>query len=282
MDVLSESQVCFYNLYQNGVHFCVRPELLTSLIEIPPGEEMAYIYEQDKRHNDKPPVEMMQVDGRSLRVVPHPNVSRRKISPHGVVCTSCLALLGSLCMNGPCHEAILGFSTNAVHIIKMSSGERVGPGKWATIATFLPQIQRRDPITFYTEPDNEVIGAFKKAPLPVNLPTMEMFAQRDPKTFLKDLTLDKPRPYQIECFVQAAMANTIVYLPTGAGKTMVAAMMTAMMYRLNPMKQVVMVVHRVSLGFQQAQYLKDQTGLDVLIACGTIDLLSCCLFMFYY
>lgn len=83
-----------------------------------------------------------------------------------------------------------------------------------------------------------------------------------------ELVRDPPRSYQVECFVAAALASTIVYLPTGAGKTLIAAMLISLMHQLNPTKTCLFLVNRVPLAFQQAEYLLAQTRLETLVSCG--------------
>lgn len=72
------------------------------------------------------------------------------------------------------------------------------------------------------------------------------------------LVLDRPREYQKELFRQAMSGNSIVYLPTGSGKTLVAAMVIGAMKKLNPDKMIAFLVHRIPLVYQQSQYIKKE------------------------
>ncbi|KAJ7353981.1 hypothetical protein OS493_030827 [Desmophyllum pertusum] len=67
-----------------------------------------------------------------------------------------------------------------------------------------------------------------------------------------------PREYQRELFLSAMRGNTLVYLPTGSGKTLIAAMVLSCMKQLNPNKLMVFVVDRVPLAYQQSDYIKSQ------------------------
>ena len=72
------------------------------------------------------------------------------------------------------------------------------------------------------------------------------------------LTRDKPRDYQRELFKNAMESNSLVYLPTGCGKTLVAAMAIACMCRLNRQKVAVFLAPNKPLVHQQYEYLKQQ------------------------
>eukprot|EP00899_Mesostigma_viride_P028651 jgi/Mesvir1/8971/Mv14194-RA.1 len=89
---------------------------------------------------------------------------------------------------------------------------------------------------------------------------------------LKGLSKCKPRGYQIELLLQALQRNMVIFLPTGAGKTLVATMLVKRMHQLNPHKKAVFVVHRVPLLYQQGDYLREQTGLQVAALCGEMML----------
>jgi superfamily II helicase len=148
-------------------------------------------------------------------------------------------------------------------VTTLRQGEREFPGKWAAVKRFVCGISEKHTADFYGP--GKVHVSVKPATV-VYIPTIPDLAQ----VVLRELVHDKPRPYQIECFVHAALRNTIVYLPTGAGKTLIAAMLASFMHRLNPTKTVLFVVERVPLAFQQGQYFSEQTSLNVLIACGTV------------
>lgn len=70
------------------------------------------------------------------------------------------------------------------------------------------------------------------------------------------LTKDKPRDYQRKLFLEAMTGNSLVYLPTGCGKTLIAAMAIACMSFLNPTKVAVFLAPKIPLVQQQFMYLK--------------------------
>ena len=75
---------------------------------------------------------------------------------------------------------------------------------------------------------------------------------------IDSLTRQIPRDYQRELFLSAMCRNTLVYLPTGSGKTLIAAMVLSCMKKLNPNKLMVFLVDRVPLAYQQSDYIKSQ------------------------
>ncbi|CAN0172944.1 unnamed protein product, partial [Laminaria digitata] len=67
------------------------------------------------------------------------------------------------------------------------------------------------------------------------------------------LTKTAPRPYQVELFrgVMESERNSLVYLPTGLGKTLVAAMVIKRLLELNDDKQAFFLVETNALAMQQ-------------------------------
>ncbi|XP_011632113.1 endoribonuclease Dicer isoform X1 [Pogonomyrmex barbatus] len=77
----------------------------------------------------------------------------------------------------------------------------------------------------------------------------------------------KPRAYQIDLYEKAIHNNTIIYLPTGAGKTYIAVMLLKHLssdickpYQEGG-KRSIFIVNTVALAAQQANYLCRHTGL---------------------
>ena len=75
---------------------------------------------------------------------------------------------------------------------------------------------------------------------------------------IDNLTIQNPRNYQRELFLAAMQGNTLIYLPTGSGKTLVAAMVLSCMKLLNPQKFMVFIVDRIPLAYQQSAYFQCQ------------------------
>ncbi|XP_076450755.1 uncharacterized protein LOC143286826 isoform X2 [Babylonia areolata] len=71
----------------------------------------------------------------------------------------------------------------------------------------------------------------------------------------------KPRKYQVELMKKAmAHDSTVVYLPTGTGKTLTAMMTLSCMLTLNPTRPVLFLVDKVLLVLQQARYIINELG----------------------
>lgn len=83
-------------------------------------------------------------------------------------------------------------------------------------------------------------------------------AARTSNEQVNKLVSHTPREYQKELFRKAMEGNAILYLPTGSGKTLVAAMVINAMLKLNPGKMAAFLVHRIPLVYQQSEYLKKQ------------------------
>ena len=75
---------------------------------------------------------------------------------------------------------------------------------------------------------------------------------------INNLTIQNPWNYQRELFLAAMQGNTLICLPTGSGKTLVAAMVFSCMKQLNPQKFMVFIVDRIPLAYQQSEYFKCQ------------------------
>ncbi|CAN0530272.1 unnamed protein product, partial [Ectocarpus sp. 12 AP-2014] len=77
-----------------------------------------------------------------------------------------------------------------------------------------------------------------------------------------DLTKSTPRGYQEELFdaVMECERNSLVYLPTGLGKTLVAAMVIKQMLDWNPERQAYFLVETTALAMQQTTRLQNELG----------------------
>jgi ERCC4-related helicase len=74
---------------------------------------------------------------------------------------------------------------------------------------------------------------------------------------------DTPRTYQLELYNAAVFSNTALYLPRGAGKNLVVAMLAACMRNFNSKKRVIVACDIEPRANQWASYLRNQTGMNV-------------------
>ena len=79
---------------------------------------------------------------------------------------------------------------------------------------------------------------------------------------------DKLYPFQKEIFLRSYQKNSIIYLPTGAGKTVVAAALVAYNRAVNRTRPVVFIVNRIPLITQQANVLRRISNIRVAEVCG--------------
>lgn len=72
---------------------------------------------------------------------------------------------------------------------------------------------------------------------------------------LTTLPSSKPRDYQVELFrsVMECERNSLVYLPNGLGKTLVAGMVLKRLLELNPGRQAFFLVETTTLAVQQVK-----------------------------
>ncbi|XP_041365827.1 uncharacterized protein LOC121380886 [Gigantopelta aegis] len=82
--------------------------------------------------------------------------------------------------------------------------------------------------------------------------------EADEKAF--NLTEQAPRSYQVELFNKTMQNDSVIFLPTGTGKTHVAAMTVSCMLEINPQRPVLFLVDKVLLVMQQSKYLRKQFG----------------------
>ena len=68
--------------------------------------------------------------------------------------------------------------------------------------------------------------------------------------------------HHLQVFVRACSGNSVVVLPTGVGKTLVAALAVAQMRQLNPSKWVVFLTETCPLAEQQGIYLRTELAAD--------------------
>ncbi|KAL2603175.1 hypothetical protein R1flu_025955 [Riccia fluitans] len=83
---------------------------------------------------------------------------------------------------------------------------------------------------------------------------------------------ERARKYQLEVLEQAKVKNTIAFLETGAGKTLIAVLLMQSKYEMMRKERkkmlAVFLVPKVPLVYQQAEVIRDRTGYEVGHYCG--------------
>ena len=190
------------------------------------------------------------------------------IKAANINCKNCDAIVAFKIFCGPNHDSLICISMKATHHImddgSILSNSSLGgaPRRKNLLKQFLDE---RDITEFYGSKmnlmkSNSLVG-------PLIHPTVEDLNELEMDLLVKD----RPRSYQIECFCAASMFSSIIQIPTGAGKTHISAMLTALYKRLNPNRMVWFLTDRIPLVFQQALYIENQTSLTVLPLAGDVQ-----------
>eukprot|EP01114_Cavostelium_apophysatum_P020114 TRINITY_DN6648_c0_g1_i4.p1 TRINITY_DN6648_c0_g1~~TRINITY_DN6648_c0_g1_i4.p1 ORF type:complete len:2434 (-),score=604.51 TRINITY_DN6648_c0_g1_i4:24-7325(-) len=180
------------------------------------------------------------------------NPKKNKWSPYKLKC-SCGSMIGNVMINfRPMGKEYCTFDPEDTRIIPQGRKE-----KWSALKERGMNIDTRD---------TSAIAVLAQKETEVDLETVVRFPS-DPSD-IRSLCSMKPRDYQVELFLKALDGNSILFLPTGLGKTLVAAMLIKYMLSLNGKKKALFLVDRVPLVFQQGNYLQEITGLEVKMLCG--------------
>ncbi|XXG76282.1 hypothetical protein AAC387_Pa08g0661 [Persea americana] len=97
-------------------------------------------------------------------------------------------------------------------------------------------------------------------------------AEKKPEERVEKPLEEQARKYQLDVLEQAKKKNTIAFLETGAGKTLIAVLLIksicAEMQRENKKILAIFLVPKVPLVYQQAEVIRDRTGFKVGHYCG--------------
>jgi superfamily II DNA or RNA helicase len=134
-------------------------------------------------------------------------------------------------------------------------------------------VEKRTPESFYGLQPDPIVAQLKPVRQTATpaIPCQINFAS--PHDFDKfrwdDILNDKvPRDYQFRSFIDALLADVILVMPTGSGKTLISSMVLSRMCKNNRKQIGLFVVHRIPLVFQQAAAIRSDTGLKVIGLCS--------------
>lgn len=213
-----------------------------------------------------------------VHLIPHPHCQERLLESGGVTkkegknnflpfwihCSQCDRKLGPMSKDGPDSSLLLCFDvekgiTLSSYPLKvknakalMDSCQHLMTFKWNTF-----------PIERSQQESVEAPAILMKAKsVAVQLPRCE----RDLIPPALNNTI--PTRYQMELFIESMQENSIIVLPTGAGKTLVGILAIKRMVELNPTKIALFLVPTIPLVYQQSEYIYNETGLHVLELCS--------------
>ncbi|XP_052194720.1 endoribonuclease Dicer homolog 1 isoform X2 [Diospyros lotus] len=96
--------------------------------------------------------------------------------------------------------------------------------------------------------------------------------EKKPEEAKERLPKEQARQYQLDVLEQAKQKNTIAFLETGAGKTLIAVLLIKSvcsdLHRQNRKMLSVFLVPKVPLVYQQAEVIRERTGYQVGHYCG--------------
>ncbi|CAL2242212.1 unnamed protein product [Prunus armeniaca] len=97
-------------------------------------------------------------------------------------------------------------------------------------------------------------------------------AEKKPEEVKEKIPEERARQYQLDVLEQAKKRNTIAFLETGAGKTLIAVLLIQSicndMQKQNKKMLSVFLVPKVPLVYQQAEAIRERTGYEVGHYCG--------------
>lgn len=176
----------------------------------------------------------------------------KKFCTHKLLCNSCLGQVGRILKVDGFPESAVYFSCDRTLLPHAYDNPKAMSKKWRNVVHFYPNIPQVKP---GANTDIALEGDATLCFDPNNV--KEMLEYGHPQR-------QNPREHQLHSFFFACLNDTVLYLHTGMGKTLIACMAISAFCRRNPNKGAYFLVPRVVLVDQQAKYLADQTHLHPL------------------
>lgn len=178
--------------------------------------------------------------------------SSKKFCTHKLLCSKCSAKVGSILKVDGFPDSAVYFSCDRTLLPHAFNDPKTMSKKWRNIVHFYPNIPKIKPdTTTDIAPKGDATLDFD----PNNIKEMVEYGRPRQQS---------PREHQLHSFLFACLNDTVLYLHTGMGKTLIACMAIKAFCLRNPNKGAYLLVPRVVLVDQQAKYLADQTHLQPL------------------
>ena len=189
-----------------------------------------------------------------IEKVQNPDPRKRERAPFKAICQGRGSFTSGKCENslGSYMNNTLSFSANQVYFYNRREEKKWK--KWSeakdSLQTMGISVKSRS-----TMPgDSAILANSRPREAPSHLVYCDVTLTS--RNTISKLTEDKPREYQRSLFLKAMEGNSLVYLPTGCGKTLIAAMAIACMSYLNSDKVAVFLAPKTPLVQQQFNYIK--------------------------
>lgn len=195
------------------------------------------------------------------------HVGKRARCPFELICPKCSATIGSESIIGQNpHVKTLVLSSKACVWVSVQCN-RQNIRKWSVILRELKSMKMEVDVQHASVGDNQAepcASTTQHMYEPIMYPTEQTIAA----SFVPHGKLTPLRSYQKELVISALLENTIVYLPTGCGKTLVAIKVMDEIKRLNQDRLAVFFVPTGPLVSQQAAYIRRESDLRVIELSG--------------
>lgn len=180
--------------------------------------------------------------------------------PYNAMCNQCLSKVGKVNLISGFNESTVNFSAKKVLLLQSrDSVERhaaASSQKWAKVVNNFPQIRK---ITASIPQGVQLTGSN----------TVHFHGAGDLQDMIEAGSLVaaksnlSPRRYQWRAYFFGCFNNSLLCLPTGMGKTLIANMLMKAYHQRNPNQGQVFIVPTIVLVEQQAAAIEQTTGLKV-------------------
>lgn len=221
----ASSHVAFLQENEQAVHLKLKRELLKAHDE-QASETQRHPRTILRSHHD---------NGQSVNVVRvrTAHVGKRARCPFELLCPECSATIGSESIIGQnLHVKTLALSSKACVWVNVQCN-RQNIRKWSVILRELRSMEMKVDVEHASVGDNQAAEHCADTTQYMYEPMVYPTEQTIAASFVPHGKLTALRSYQKELVLSALLENTIVYLPTGCGKTLVAIKVMDEMKRLN-------------------------------------------------